>query len=92
MLNRSTLKKWFSFPFLSMSMTLNHYVHKECSECTCPVHDTLPIHVVLRTLGIPARPVTNFESAHDGDGNRALDRYWDLQDQLVHEKSHDSIW
>lgn len=50
------------------------------------------LYVVLRTLGIPARPVTNFESAHDGDGNRALDRYWDLEDQLDTEKSHDSIW
>lgn len=49
-------------------------------------------HTVLRTLGIPARPVTNFESAHDGDANRTLDRYWDLQDELVEEKSRDSIW
>lgn len=47
---------------------------------------------VLRTIGIPARPVTNFESAHDSDGNRALDRYWDLQDEIVDDKSNDSIW
>lgn len=47
---------------------------------------------VLRTLGIPARPITNFESAHDGDGNRALDRYWNLKDELDEDKSHDSIW
>lgn len=47
---------------------------------------------MLRTLGIPARPITNFESAHDGDGNRALDRYWNLKDELDEDKSHDSIW
>ena len=47
---------------------------------------------MLRTLGIPARPVTNFESAHDGDGNRVMDRYWNMKDELDEDKSHDSIW
>ena len=66
---------------------------RECSLLIRLVYiSTTYVVVVLRCLGIPARPVTNFESAHDGDGNRALDRYWDLQDEMVEEKSHDSIW
>ena len=47
---------------------------------------------VLRTMGIPARPVTNFESAHDADANRAIDYFYDLEDEMVEEKSGDSIW
>jgi hypothetical protein len=48
--------------------------------------------VVLRCVGIPARPVTNFESAHDANSNRAIDFYFDLNDEVVEEKSGDSIW
>ncbi len=43
-------------------------------------------------MGIPARPVTNFESAHDADANRAIDYYYDLEDEIVEEKSGDSVW
>ena len=56
--------------------------------CVC----VFVVYIVLRTLGVPARPVTNFESAHDSDGNRALDRYWDKCDRLVEDKSTDSVW
>ncbi|KAH9499751.1 hypothetical protein Btru_077734 [Bulinus truncatus] len=43
---------------------------------------------ICRTLGIPARSVTNFDSAHDSDGTISIDYYkinnkWD---------SDDSIW
>ena len=48
--------------------------------------------IALRTIGIPARPVTNFESAHDGDFNRAIDYYFDRNDKMIEEKSSDSIW
>ena len=52
----------------------------------------LSFNVVLRCVGIPARPVTNFESAHDANSNRAIDFYFDLNDEVVEEKSGDSIW
>ncbi|XP_019853850.1 PREDICTED: protein-glutamine gamma-glutamyltransferase K-like isoform X4 [Amphimedon queenslandica] len=47
---------------------------------------------VLRTIGIPSRPVTNFESAHDADFNRAIDYYFDRNDKMIEDKSNDSIW
>lgn len=36
--------------------------------------------------------MTNFESAHDADANRAIDFYFDLNGENVEEKSGDSIW
>ena len=32
---------------------------------------------VLRCVGLPARSVTNFNSAHDTNFNRAVDKYYD---------------
>ena len=52
----------------------------------------LTFYIVLRCIGIPARPVTNFESAHDANLNRAIDFYYDVNDEVVEEKSGDSIW
>ncbi|KAJ3596613.1 hypothetical protein NHX12_003017 [Muraenolepis orangiensis] len=45
---------------------------------------------VLRCLGIPTRCITNFDSAHDTDGNVSIDRIFDVHKQQV--DSHDSIW
>ncbi|MBN3298122.1 TGM2 glutamyltransferase, partial [Amia calva] len=41
---------------------------------------------VLRCLGIPARVITNFASAHDSDGNLSIDTY------IGGTESSDSIW
>lgn len=48
--------------------------------------------LALRTIGIPARPITNFESAHDADYNRAIDYYIDKNGSFIDEKSADSVW
>ena len=48
--------------------------------------------LVLRTIGIPSRPITNFESAHDADFNRAIDYYYDKNNTMIEDKSNDSIW
>ena len=49
-------------------------------------------HTVLRSLGIPARAVTNFLSAHDTDANRSVDYYLDENYDVIPHLSSDSIW
>uniref|UniRef100_UPI00398E74B3 protein-glutamine gamma-glutamyltransferase 2-like n=1 Tax=Pristiophorus japonicus TaxID=55135 RepID=UPI00398E74B3 len=46
---------------------------------------------VLRCLGIPTRPITNFNSAHDTEQNLTIDSFIDENGKLVKE-SRDSIW
>ncbi|XP_029466689.1 protein-glutamine gamma-glutamyltransferase E-like [Rhinatrema bivittatum] len=46
---------------------------------------------VLRCLGIPARVITNFSSAHDTNANLTIDEYYDYSGQPT-ELSNDSIW
>ncbi|PAA65029.1 hypothetical protein BOX15_Mlig008155g1 [Macrostomum lignano] len=45
-----------------------------------------------RALGIPARSVTNFDSAHDTNGNLIVDHYFDDDLTPVAGGSADSIW
>ncbi|XP_030067307.1 protein-glutamine gamma-glutamyltransferase 5 [Microcaecilia unicolor] len=47
---------------------------------------------VMRSLGIPTRVVTNFESAHDSNGDLIIDQYFDKDGKHLKEKSDDSIW
>ncbi|XP_040293041.1 protein-glutamine gamma-glutamyltransferase E-like [Bufo bufo] len=46
---------------------------------------------VLRCLGIPTRVITNFNSAHNTDGNMAIDMHYDPEGKFL-ETSNDSIW
>ena len=57
---------------------LNRYV---CMCCT-----------VLRAVGIPARPITNYDSAHDTEANKTIDYYYDKDWNIIEDKSADSIW
>uniref|UniRef100_A0A670ZQ26 protein-glutamine gamma-glutamyltransferase n=1 Tax=Pseudonaja textilis TaxID=8673 RepID=A0A670ZQ26_PSETE len=47
---------------------------------------------VMRSLGIPTRVVTNFDSGHEKDGNLVIDVYYDNTGQLLPRESKDSIW
>ncbi|XP_069504412.1 protein-glutamine gamma-glutamyltransferase 4 [Ambystoma mexicanum] len=47
---------------------------------------------VLRCLGIPARSVTNFASAHDTEDNLKVDIYIDEKGQKLDDWTSDSVW
>lgn len=46
----------------------------------------------MRSLGIPTRVVTNFDSGHEKDGNLVIDVFYDNSGQLLPRDSKDSIW
>ncbi|KAM6947146.1 transglutaminase 5, like [Lycodopsis pacificus] len=46
---------------------------------------------VMRVLGIPCRVITNFDSAHDTNGNLVIEEYYSETGQKLNH-SKDSIW
>ncbi|KAL4235097.1 hypothetical protein ACF0H5_006735 [Mactra antiquata] len=45
-----------------------------------------------RAIGIPARSVTNFASAHDTNASVTIDTFFDPQGEKVNHLNHDSVW
>ncbi|XP_053569031.1 protein-glutamine gamma-glutamyltransferase 4 [Bombina bombina] len=50
------------------------------------------ITTVMRCLGIPARSVTNFKSAHDTEENLKIDVYFNENGEKLDDWSSDSVW
>ncbi|KAK2715758.1 hypothetical protein QYM36_010361, partial [Artemia franciscana] len=50
------------------------------------------ITTICRSLGIPCRPVTNYESAHDSHGSLTVDVIVDDNGYPVAEKIFDTVW
>ncbi|XP_062377428.1 coagulation factor XIII A chain-like isoform X2 [Sardina pilchardus] len=50
------------------------------------------LNTVLRCLGIPSRVVTNFNSAHDTNGNLTLDIFVDEDGSMNRDYTNDSVW
>lgn len=50
------------------------------------------VTTICRALGIPARSVTNFSSAHDCDGSITVDCHWTPEGQPLDELNADSVW
>ena len=50
------------------------------------------IGLVCRALGIPARSITNFSSAHDTHGGLTIDTFIGDDGKVVEELNSDSIW
>ena len=46
----------------------------------------------LRAIGIPARSVTNYDSAHDTDNTMTIDKFIDEEGEMVDGLNSDSIW
>ncbi|PVD21176.1 hypothetical protein C0Q70_19343 [Pomacea canaliculata] len=47
---------------------------------------------VFRALGIPARSVTNFASAHDSDTSITIDSHFNANGEPMEHKNVDSVW
>lgn len=47
---------------------------------------------VLRSLGIPTRSVTNFESGHDSDGSMTIDFHWDEKNKPIKYMDESQLW
>ena len=65
--------------------------YRPVQYCQCFVYAAI-ITTLGRALGVPTRPVTAFQSAHDTDANRAIDKFFDADWNPLSGMTSDSIW
>lgn len=65
-------------------MVVMSVLHKRCLTCVCLCA------TVLRCLGVPARVITNFCSAHDNTGNLKTDLIFSPDGTPDHRNTRDS--
>lgn len=57
------------------------------------LHNSLfSLFAVCRALGIPARSVTNFASAHDTHNSLTVDYFYDEDGEPLDKLNIDSVW
>lgn len=68
-----------------------HLGHRPVQYCQCFVYAAL-LTTFGRGLGLASRPVTTFQSAHDTEANRAIDKFFTPEWEPVAGLTSDSIW
>lgn len=61
-------------------------LHSKC------VLASLPVPAVMRSIGIPCRVITNFNSAHDNTGNLKTELIFKPDGTPDRRNTRDSIW
>lgn len=41
------------------------------------------LNTINRVVGIPSRPISNFESGHDKNANKSIEQYWDASNRYI---------
>lgn len=50
------------------------------------------VFAVCRALGIPCRPVTGFDAAHDSGGSLTIDIIQDEDGNIMENFTNDTVW
>ena len=75
---------------LSLYMYLSIYILTLTHMQTDVYYCVVPPPAVLRCVGLPGRSISNFNSAHDTENNRAIDRFISEDGEVINRG--DSIW